>query len=342
MKRGITIAIGILCCVTVALAQKVTNVVAKQVGNTVEITYDLDKAAQVSLLLSRDGGATYSATPKAVTGDIGNTTAGHKKMVWNLLDDGSEWEIERARFKVVAEDKSKKMFSVNGVSFTVILVEGGTFTMGATSEQGSDAFDDERPTHQVTLSDFYIGQTEVTQGLWKAVMGNNPANFKNGDNYPVEQVSWEDCQTFVSKLNSLLSSQLGGKRFALPTEAQWEYAARGGKKSNGYKYSGSNTLSNVAWYMDNSSRATYPVGTKSANELGIYDMSGNVWEWCQDWYSSYNSSSQTNPQGASSGSIRVNRGGCWYTRAGGCRVSARDHIAPSNYICWLGLRLVCQ
>lgn len=333
-------------------AQTATNVVATQVGNTVEITYDLDRATQVSLLLSRDGGVSYSTTPKAVTGDIGNTTAGHKKMVWNLLADGTDWDIERARFKVVAE-AAKEVFSVNGVSFTVILVEGGTFTMGATSEQGKDAESDESPTHQVTLSDYFIGQTEVTQGLWEAVMGTtvrqqrDKANVSwsmrgEGDNYPMYYINWNECQEFVNKLNLLLSSQLGGKRFALPTEAQWEYAARGGKRSNGYKYSGSNTLGNVAWYTDNSSVATHPVGTKSANELGVYDMSGNVREWCQDLYGSYNRSSQTNPTGASSGYYCVYRGGSWNQGAGDCRVSRRIRLSPADRYTVLGLRLVLQ
>ncbi len=321
-------------------AQTVTNVVARQVGNTVEVTYDLDKPAEVSLLLSQDGGANYAATPRSLTGDAGKgVPAGHKKIVWNLLNDRTDWDIARARFKVVAEDK--KTFTVNGVSFTMIAVEGGTFTMGCTSEQGSDCYDWEKPAHAVTLSDYYIGETEVTVGLWRAVMGSDPSYFKKGDNYPVECVSWDDCQTFVQKLNSLLSSQLGGKRFALPTEAQWEYAARGGRKSNGYKYSGSNTIGNVAWYKDNSSSTTHPVATKSPNELGLYDMSGNVWEWCQDWYGSYTSSSQSNPQGASSGSLRVDRGGSLLNFARSCRVSYRGSSTPAYRFNDMGFRLVC-
>ncbi len=342
MRTKISILFATVCFTTIVTAQTVTNVVARQVGNTVEVSYDLDKQADVSLLLSRDGGANYAATPKSLSGDAGNgVTPGRKKIVWNLLQDGSEWNIERARFKVVAERNNKMTFTANGVSFTMILVEGGTFTMGATSEQGLDAESDEKPAHSVTLSDYYIGQTEVTQALWRTVMGSNPAYFQKGDKYPVEKVSWDECQQFVQKLNSLLSSQLGGKRFALPTEAQWEYAARGGKKSNGYKYSGSNTLGNVAWYDSNSASITHPVATKSPNELGIYDMSGNVWEWCQDWYGSYSSASQTNPIGASSGSDRVRRGGSWGNDAGICRVSNRDDYAPAYRYSNLGLRLVC-
>ncbi|MBR5603832.1 MAG: formylglycine-generating enzyme family protein, partial [Bacteroidales bacterium] len=224
--------------------------------------------------------------------------------------------------------------TVKGVSFTMIAVEGGTFQMGATSEQGSDTDSDEKPVHSVTLSDYYIGETEVTQELWKAVMGENPSNFK-GNNKPVERVSWNDCQEFIKKLN-----QLTGKNFRLPTEAEWEYAARGGNKSKGYKYSGSNTIGNVAWYTDNSSLRTHDVKTKRANELGIYDMSGNVYEWCQDWYGSYSSSSQTNPTGPSSGSSRVNRGGSWNFFARGCRVSNRYFSGPVDRYNDLGLRLV--
>lgn len=227
-------------------------------------------------------------------------------------------------------------FTVNGVQFTMVAVEGGTFTMGATSEQGSDALDFEKPAHQVTLSDYYIGQTEVTQSLWKAVMGSNPSNYK-GDNLPVEQVSWDECQVFIQKLN-----QLTGKQFRLPTEAEWEYAARGGRKSRGYKYAGGNDIGLVAWYKGNSGNETHPVATKQANELGIYDMSGNVWEWCSDWYGDYQSSSQSDPQGPSSGFFRVSRGGSYYCNAGICRVSYRCNCAPVGRYCDLGLRLSCN
>lgn len=227
-------------------------------------------------------------------------------------------------------------FTVNGVQFTMVAVAGGTFTMGATSEQGSDAFDDEKPAHQVTLSDYYIGQTEVTQALWKAVMGSNPSNHK-GDNLPVEQVSCNDCQVFIQKLN-----QLTGKQFRLPTEAEWEYAARGGRKSQGYKYAGGNNIGSVAWCDGNSGNETHPVGTKQANELGIYDMSGNVWEWCSDWYGGYQSSSQSDPQGPSSGSDRVGRGGGCYSDAWNCRVSIRNNSAPVGRSFNLGLRLSCN
>lgn len=205
--------------------------------------------------------------------------------------------------------------------------------MGATSEQGSDAYDDEKPAHQVTVSTFSIGETEVTQELWQAVMGSNPSSFK-GPRRPVENVSWEDCQNFIRELNSLT-----GKRFRLPTEAEWEYAARGGRKANGHKYAGSSAIDRVAWYDSNSGSQTHDVATKRANELGLYDMSGNVREWCQDWKGDYSSSSQTNPKGPSSGSLRVSRGGSWGNDAGYCRVSFRDSYTPSFRYNYLGLRL---
>ena len=208
--------------------------------------------------------------------------------------------------------------------------------MGATAEQGSDANSDEIPSHSVTLSSYYIGQTEVTQELWTAVMGSNPSWFE-GTNLPVEQVTWNDCQTFITKLNSAT-----GKRFRLPTEAEWEYAARGGNKSRGCKYSGSNRIWDVAWYTKNSKRTIHSVATKSPNELGIYDMSGNVDEWCQDWKGSYSSSAQTNPKGAASGTVRVYRGGCWVDDAKNCRSSNRGGSTPSYKFKFIGLRLVSE
>ena len=228
--------------------------------------------------------------------------------------------------------KEKIPFSVNGVEFKMVFVEGGTFTMRATSEQEEYAVDDEYPTHSVTLSDYYIGETEVTQALWKAVMGNNPSVFE-GDNLPVESVSYEDVKTFITKLNGKT-----GKKFRLPTEAEWEYAARGGNKSKGYKYSGSNNIKDVAWCDENSNDETHPVKTKRPNELGIYDMSGNVWEWCSDWYGGYSSNAQTNPQGPSSGSLRVLRGGSWNDDARYCRASYRSGGDLSNLYDNLGFR----
>lgn len=227
-----------------------------------------------------------------------------------------------------------KTFYANGVSFDMVEVRGGTFSMGATSEQGSDYdFEKPVPVHSVTLSSYYIGKTEVTQALWKAVMGSNPSDFK-GDDLPVENVSWDDCQEFIEKLNYLT-----GQNFRFPTEAEWEFACRGGNNSLGYKYSGSDSIDNVAWYDGNSGDKTHPVATKSANELGIYDMSGNVWELCCDWYGDYTSGAQTNPKGPGSGSYRVCRGGSWYGYARYCRSLFRDYLIPTYRDSILGLRL---
>ena len=222
----------------------------------------------------------------------------------------------------------------NGITIDMVKVEAGTFMMGATSEM-QNPWDDEKPVREVILTnDYYIGKYEVTQSLWQAVMGTNPSYFK-GDNLPVEQVSWDNCLEFIRKLNSLT-----GRKFRLPTEAEWEYAARGGKKSRGYQYSGSFNISDVAWYNGNSGNKIHPIGMKQANELGVYDMSGNVNEWCQDWYGSYVSSSQTNPLGANSGSFRVCRGGSWYFGTVNCRSSFRSRGNPDTRSRYLGFRLV--
>lgn len=256
---------------------------------------------------------------------------GGKKTETGSVKPMSQQQEVGAR-RVVA---SNQTIRVGDVSFEMVYVQGGTFQMGATPEQVGDAYDDEKPVHSVSLSDFHIGRYEVTQGLWEEVMGANPSYNKAGDNYPVERVIWEDCQRFIEQLN-----RRTGLNFRLPTEAEWEYAARGGRKSRGYKYSGSTyDLGSVAWYDGNSGNETHPVGQKQANELGLYDMSGNVYEWCYDWYGRYSSSSQRNPSGPASGASRVVRGGSFFNFAGHCRVSFRDNGDPGPRIN-LGLRLV--
>ena len=246
------------------------------------------------------------------------------------------------------DEPSTKTFTVNGVSFTMVTVQGGTFTMRGTTEQGLDVQADELPVHQVTLSDYSIGQTEVTQELWVAVMGKNPSSFCAASNFgysddfqrPVERVSWNDCQEFLAKLN-----ELTGETFRLPTEAEWEYAARGGNKSKGYKYSGSNDLDEVALYSGNvpsqqpftEGYGTQAVAQRMPNELGLYDMTGNVWEWCNDYYGYYTGSSQTNPTGPTTGSWRVYRGASFSSPEAKCHVSFRARASVS--LIDLGLRL---
>lgn len=223
-------------------------------------------------------------------------------------------------------------FKVKGVSFTMIAVEGGTFQMGATQEQ-KNADSNEKPVHVVKLDNYLIGETEVTQELWQAVMGMNPSTNKSDKN-PVENVSWDDCQYFITKLNSLT-----GKNFRLPTEAEWEYAARGGNKSRSYQYSGSHNINDVAWHKGNSGNKTHPVKTKQCNELGIYDMNGNVWEWCQDWYGEYENAQQINPKGKFSGNMRVYRGGSCNYEDKYCRVATRNSYSPNYRTGIIGIRV---
>lgn len=299
----------------------------KKMGQTPQMVSDL-LIGQHQVRISKQGFSDYNSTLTVKEGETSVLTA--------KLEKVKAEQTAAVPNSGTTSSTGNQVITVGNVSFTMVQVEGGTFMMGATSEQGSDAHDDEKPAHQVTLSPYYIGETEVTQALWEAVMGNNPSYFK-GSNRPVEQVSWNDCQEFIRKLN-----QKTGRKFRLPTEAEWEYAARGGKNSQGYKYSGSNIINDVAWFDDNSSNQTHDVKTKQANELGLYDMSGNVWEWCQDWVGGYSSGSQTNPSGPSSGSSRVDRGGGWYGGARDCRVSDRYSAAPGLRSDLLGLRLALQ
>ena len=291
--------------------------------------------------------------------------------------DEEREQIEKERIK--KEREARGEFAVRGVDFKMIYVEGGTFTMGATLKQGGEAGSDEKPVHKVTVSDYYIGETVVTQALWKAVMGvdNNPSQSNGHDNCPVEMVSWNDVtQNFIPELN-----RMTGRKFRLPTESEWEYAARGGNKSRGYKYSGSDYVDEVAWYkkdrvfvdtgwdwvgtkiraygdtmrkgaegdwaqgmFPNFESRTRPVKHKRENELGLYDMSGNVWEWCKDEYKDYSGDSQVNPGRDSvefdDSRSRVCRGGSSNSDASGCRVACRVSIDPSTRNDHLGFRLV--
>lgn len=257
----------------------------------------------------------------------------------------AEEEARRiAEEKRQAEESGEFTIEIEGVTFKMIHVEGGTFMMGA-NDGDLEAYGCERPAHQVTLSSYFIGETPVTHALWKAVMGSSPnkrslldkvlfiKSFK-GANRPVEMVSWDDCQEFIRKLNEKTKLH-----FRLPTEAEWEFAARGGNKSKGYKYAGSNNIYSVAWFGENSGHETHPVAQKQPNELGVYDMSGNVWEWCKDWHGEYSNNSQTNPTGPEGGSNRVYRGGCWDFNARLCRVSYRSYTSPGIRNVFLGFRL---
>lgn len=231
-----------------------------------------------------------------------------------------------------AQQPTLKKVTVNGVSFNMVEVKGGRFNMGGTAEQYG-CNDDEFPIHVVSLDDYYIGETEVTQALWEAVMGDNPSGFQGNSKLPVERVMWAECQDFVSKLTTLT-----GISFRLPTESEWEFAARGGIYTKFYKYSGSNNIDDVAWYGD-CGDTTHEVATKAPNELGIYDMSGNVFEWCQDYYGDYNMMPAESPQGPDSGETRVRRGGSWGGTTNGPRISYRNYELENIRYNYIGLRL---
>ena len=270
-----------------------------------------------------------AGSPRTVTEHLVATAQQQVAVVQQAVQQVVQQPVQQAAPSLPATPAIES-FTVNGVSFNMVRVDGGSFQMGGND---GESYDWERPVHQVTLSTYSIGETEVTQALWEAVMGDNPSHWKSG-NLPVEQVSWDDCQTFIQKLN-----QLTGNRFRLPTEAEWEYAARGGNKSRGYKYAGSNTIDDVGWFGINSGSQTHEVKTKGANELDIYDMTGNVFEWCQDWYGDYSSSPQINPAGPSSASSRVLRGGSWIFFDSFCRVSFRMKNSPDHRGDTIGLRL---
>ena len=281
--------------------------------------------------------ASFTAGQQFPRGDVdlnGEVNIGDVVALIDYLLNG-EWAVD-------PDAPEYGVFTANGVSFTMLPVKSGTFMMGATIEQGMDAMSWERPVHYVTLSSFSIGETEVTQELWEAVMGSNPSYFNDDPQRPVEMVSWQDCQLFIEQLN-----ELTGKNFRLPTEAEWEFAARGGNQSMTNKYAGSGFVDNVAWYWNdipsqhsgNPGYGTQPVGTKMPNELGLYDMSGNVWEWCQDWYGSYTSGDQIDPTGPYAGTFRIFRGGSWSRSAESCRVSYRNFNYPSSKDETMGLRI---
>lgn len=228
-----------------------------------------------------------------------------------------------------------------GQRLEMVWVEGGTFTMGSNAARGvSHNYEASRPEHSVTVDGFFMGRLEVTQGVWRAVMGVNPSKFTGNDSLPVEQVLWADAQQFVTLL-----SQLTGRRFRLPTEAEWEYAARGGMKARkGEPFAGCQRgqLEHHAWFCVNSERTTHRVGMLEPNELGLYDMSGNVAEWCSDWMEPYDANPQVNPRGGRVGSSRVLRGGHYNSVSAACTVYDRSWYTPSATSEYFGLRVVME
>jgi formylglycine-generating enzyme required for sulfatase activity len=332
MKKTFLFSLAFLACICLP-AQQIQNVTAEQQGKNIVVSYNLAAASgqfDVALYCSTDGGTNFGNPLNAVTGDVGkNLNAGNNKQItWNVLADMEKLTGSRIVFEVRARTTSD-------LGIEMVFVKGGTFNMG--SNNGGD---DEEPAHMVRLHDFYMGKYEVTQKQWREVMGasttlSDPAYFKNCDNCPVEQISWNDVQEFIKKLN-----QKTGRTYRLPTEAEWEYAAGGG--SSRQKWAGTNSendLERYAWYKGNGGGKTHAVGTKKPNFLGIYDMSGNVWEWCSDWYGNYNSDNQTNPNGPSSGSYRVLRGGSWSNEPQRCRVANRGSDLPGSGDIVFGFRL---
>ena len=312
---------------------------------TKTVTIAEGETAQVTETLVNGRAVTVASEPSGAALSIDGNSVGQTPYSGSLSFGNHTLQIKQGDKKAekavsIAQSGGETSFSLsfgpqsfteplNGASIEMVAIKGGTFQMG--SNEG----DDEKPIHSVTVSDFSIGKTEVTQAQWVAIMGSNPSSFK-GDNLPVEQVSWDDVQVFLGKLNVKT-----GKTYRLPTEAEWEYAARGGKDSQGYTYSGSNTIADVAEYDGNNNKSTKPVAGRKPNELGLYDMSGNVWEWCSDWYGEnyYASLLQNNPQGPSTGSNRVFRGGSWPDHASYCRVAIRGLVTPYYRSYNLGFRL---
>ena len=302
--------------------------------------FDMEKHIKLKrggLVLSAEKAGQHVGQPVFIDGQqVGETPFSGTVAVCSVVEIGQSKEKLAAKLEHKQTVRhTHNVASGGGNVGNMVFVKGGTFTMGCTSEQGSECYDDEKPSRMVTVGDFYIGKYEVTQKEWRDVMGSNPSGFSScGDNCPVENISWNDAQEFIKRLNAKT-----GKRYRLPTEAEWEYASRGGSQSKGYKYSGSNNIDAVALYMSNSGRKIQPVGTKQANELGLHDMSGNVWEWVSDWHGNYSGSAASNPQGPSSGSYRVYRGGNWRSNAQRCRVTVRDYGHPPYRYNAVGLRL---
>jgi formylglycine-generating enzyme required for sulfatase activity len=303
-------------------------------GQTAEINTSLQNGMQVAITSNPSGAALFidnkpaGQTPYSCTLGFGSHTL---RIEHNGSKTEKEVQVSQGGATTFALAISSKYTEIaSSLSIEMNLIKGSTFNMGSNNGESN-----EKPLHSVTLSDFLMGKYEVTQKQWRTVTGNNPSRFKNCENCPVENVSWDDVQTFLRTLNKLT-----GRKYRLPTEAEWEYAARGGNKSKGYTYSGSVSPGDVAWFDDNSSSKTHPVGQKQPNELGLYDMSGNVWEWCSDRYGTYSSGSQTNPEGLSYGSNRVTRGGSWLHFAGFSRPTYRFPNNPNNRDGNLGFRLV--
>ena len=327
MKKSLQSLVLLLAMMMPAAAAASTAV--GDVNNDGYVTMD-DLAAVINYLVTNDAtgiNLTNADTNQSGTVNMDDLTT----MINYMVTSAWPWD-----------DPGTITITVNGVSFNMVAVQGGTFLMGGAIVLGDESQDNELPAHQVTLSSYSIGKTEVTQELWIAVMGSNPSWFTSYLNRPVEMVSWDDCQEFITRLN-----QMTGMHFRLPTEAEWEFAARGGTKSKYYRFAGSNTVDDVAWYNENAyyvgssslDYGTHSVATKAPNELGLYDMSGNVEEWLSDYNGPYTEEAQVNPQGPETGTTRIARGGCYSHNWWDLRVFQRHASNPSDKLTFYGMRL---
>lgn len=335
VRRILAILLLITCC-AFTKAQHVSNVSFALHRDTLVLNYSLDKPADICVRVAIDGGH-YTQPLKGLTGAVGPNVKPGESLEITAVNLPEIKGVDSASLSFLVEvDYGAVLIYVDSLAFRMIPVEGGSFMMGCTRPKGEKhTYADELPLHKVTLGNYYIGQTEVTQGLWVAVMGENPSKWVGNDSFPVEQVSWNDVQIFIARL-----SQITGYRFRLPTEAEWEFAARGGNRSHSYTYPGvQNQLWETCWYGGNSNGHSHPVAQLKANELGLYDMGGNVMEWCSDWMESYSASPQSSPQGPKSGENRIQRGGCFNSPTWGCSVWERNWYLPEYGYSYFGFRL---
>lgn len=335
VKKLLTLVIGLLCCALLR-AQQVSNQSFVLNGDTLTITYDLDRTADICVRVALDGGP-FTAPLEGLIGDVGKGIKPGVGLTITAVRLKEIRGVDSASLQFLVEvDDGSVMIYVGKEMFRMMPVEGGSFTMGCTRPRGEKhTYADELPTHKVTLPNYYIGQTEVTQALWVAVMGENPSKWI-GDSLPVEQISWNDAQIFIARL-----SQLTQLHFRMPTEAEWEYAARGGNRSKHTPYPGvQSQIWETCWYGGNSNGHSHPVAQLRPNELGLFDMGGNVLEWCSDWMESYTDQPQTNPQGPRTGENRIMRGGCFNSPTWGCSVFERNWYLPDYGYSYFGLRLV--
>lgn len=346
-KKVFTLFAALLVICAHLSAQTIKDVSFVREGKQLTISYILlDKPADIRVRASVDGGVYFSEPVQNLSGAVGKDVQPSKKtkdgydtlkiIAYDMREIRGVEDDSLLYFLVEVDDGSLEI-NCNGIRFKMLPIAGGTFDMGCTKPHGAKHhYEEATPVHKVKVNDFYMGQYEVTQKLWLSVMDTNPSRWRYSDSLPVEQVSWNDAQIFIARL-----SQITGYRFRLPTEAEWEYAARGGQYSKDCTYPGTDgDLASYCWYGSNSQNITHPVGQLKPNELGLYDMGGNVWEWCSDWMGEYASEMQDNPTGPKYGENRILRGGSLNSPSWGCAVSDRCWYLPDYGYGFHGFRLV--